>query len=156
MAVTEDGPRCRCGTRGCLEAYVGSYALVRDARALLRGKRGRYLSRWLDSGRRLTPALIMEAARRGDSVGKAVVGRAGEHLGTAIASLINVLNPEAVVIGGGVAAAFDLLLPPIEQTVARRAFPEAAARARIVASRLGNDATAVGAALFARDSLNTP
>jgi glucokinase len=76
----------------------------------------------------------------------------GECLGVAIASLVNVFNPEAVVIGGGVSGSFDLIAPHIERVVARRAFDESAALARIEASSLGNDATAVGAAMFAWDS----
>lgn len=154
--INEDGPRCRCGARGCLEAYAGTYAMVRDVRAALAQRRSRYLTRWVADGEPLTPRLIMDAARRGDAVAKRVVRSAGEHLGTGIASMINVFNPEAVVIGGGVAASLDLLLPHIERVVARRAFEQSAAMARIVASRLGNDATAVGAALFARDNLKSP
>jgi glucokinase len=151
MSLDPDGPRCRCGSRGCLEAYVGTYALVRRVRELLAEGRSRYLSRWRDEGRRLTPRLITDAARRGDRVGKRVVREMGEHLGVAIASLINLVNPEVVVVGGGVSASFDLVVPHVERVVARRAFAAAAAMARIEASTLGNDATAIGAAMLARD-----
>ena len=82
---------------------------------------------------------------------KAVFRIAGEALGTTIASLINVFNPDAVVIGGGVSASFDLFSPHVLRTVRRRAFTEPAAMVRIERSSLGNDATVVGAAMFARD-----
>jgi glucokinase len=152
IAVTTDGPRCHCGSRGCLEAYVGTYGLLRRARELTAGRRSRYLSRWVDEGQRLTPRLIMDAARRGDGAGRRVAREMGEHLGVAIASLINIFNPEAVVIGGGVSGSFDLISPHIERVVARRAFTEAARMASIESSTLGNDATAIGAAMYARDS----
>lgn len=154
-AVSADGPRCRCGTRGCLEAYAGGYAVVRRARELLGARRSRYLTRWLEEGRRLTPHLVFEAARRRDAVGTRVAREVGEALGVAIGSLVNVFNPEVVVLGGGVSGSFDLLAPHIERVVARRAFGESVTAVRIERSRLGNDATAVGAAMFARDSLSS-
>ena len=151
MTVDPNGPRCRCGNRGCLEAYAGSYALARSARSRLRERRSRYLSRWVDQGRRLSPLVLAEAARKGDTVARAVFRDAGEALGTAVASLINVFNPDAVVIGGGVSASFDLFSPHVHRIVKRRAFAVPAAMVRIERSCLGNDATAVGAAMFARD-----
>ncbi len=151
MTVDPNGPRCRCGNRGCLEAFAGSYGLQRATKALLSEKRSRYLGPWLAAGRRFTPLLLAEAAGRGDSVAKAVFRIAGEALGTAIASLVNVFNPDAVVIGGGVSASFDLFSPHVLRTVRRRAFAEPAAMVRIERSSLGNDATVVGAAMFARD-----
>jgi glucokinase len=151
--VCADGPRCRCGSRGCLEAYVGTYGLVRSAREALRGGKGRTLRRWVhEEGKRLTPLLIFEAARRRDAVASAVVRAAGEQLGVGIASFVNMFNPEVVVLGGGVAGSFDLLRPHIERVVRRRAFPESARMVKIVPSLLGNDATAVGAAMLARDA----
>lgn len=154
IAVDGAGPRCHCGVRGCLEAYVGSYGLIREARALLAARDSRHLTRWVrDERRKLTPQLIADAARRGDSIGRSVIKTAGVALGVGIASLVNIFNPEAVVIGGGVSASFDLMLPHVERTVKARAFAHASKRATIENSRLGNDATAVGAAMSARDGL---
>jgi glucokinase len=150
--VDPAGPRCRCGNRGCLEAIAGSYGMIRRTRALARERRGRYLSKWIERERRpLTPALIAEAARKGDGVAKKVLREVGEALGTAVASLVNLLNPEAVIIGGGVAKSFDLLTSHVHRVVERRAFPEPASQVRIEASLLGNDASVIGAAMFARD-----
>jgi glucokinase len=151
--VSLDGPRCRCGNRGCLEAYVGSYGLVRFARDSIREKNAGLLAAWVGREKRvLTPLLIFEAARRRDPLARAVVKYAGEHLGVAVASLVNTFNPEAVVVGGGVAESFDLLSPHVERMVRRRAFAESARMVKIVPSALGNDATAVGVAMLARDS----
>jgi glucokinase len=154
VAVDPDGPRCRCGSRGCLEAYAGSYALARRVRELLGERRSRYLTRWVqDERRQPTPRLVMEAARRGDSVASRAIREMGERLGVAVATLVNLFNPEVVVIGGGVSASFDLISPHVERVVAARAFSESAAMARIERSALGNDATAVGAAMIARDAV---
>jgi len=154
MAVSDGGPLCHCGNRGCLEAYVGSYGLVRSARVLLKAKNTGILSRWIGRDRRrLTPQLIFEAAKRRDPAARAVVKDAGNRLGAGIATLVNIFNPGAVVIGGGVAGSFDQLRPHVERAVSRRAFTESGKMVRIEASELGNDATAVGAALMAADGL---
>lgn len=154
-AISVDGPKCRCGSRGCLEAYVGTYGIVRSAREALRERKSRVLKGWIEKdGRRLTPQLVFEAARRRDAVASAVVRDVGKHLGVGIASLVNIFNPEVVVLGGGVSGSFDVLKPYIERTVHRRAFAESARISRIAPSVLGNDATAVGAAMLAMKSLD--
>ena len=128
--------------------------MVRTARELLKQQRSRYLSRWVETrSGRLSPRLIAEAAARGDRIGRAVMKVAGEALGTAIGSFLNVFNPSVVVIGGGVGGAFDLLQPHVTTVVSRQAFAEVAAQARIVPSSLGNDACVIGAAMFARQQV---
>ncbi|MCI0450790.1 MAG: ROK family protein, partial [Candidatus Latescibacteria bacterium] len=94
MTVDPNGPACRCGSRGCLEAYAGAYGIVRAAReaAQSRGRTRGPLARRL-SGRDVCARDVLDAARRGDPVGRAAARVVGEHLGLAIASLLNVLNP---------------------------------------------------------------
>jgi glucokinase len=151
MTVDPDGPRCRCGARGCLEAYAGSYGVVRLARAALR-RRGRR-----PTGR-LTPRAVMEAARSGDAAARDAVRAVGEALGIAIASMIDVVNPSIVTVGGGIAGAFDLLEPHVRRMVRRHAFRESAYGVTIERFRLGNDAALVGAAMLSRrrDTRRTP
>jgi len=144
MIVDPNGPRCRCGARGCLEAYAGAYGIARTARHALR-RRGK---RRLAMGGRLDARAVFEAARRGDPAARETVRLTGERLGTAIASLLNLLNPSMVVIGGGIAASFDALSPHVRRTVERGAFTATARAARIEPSRLGNDAAVVGAAML--------
>jgi glucokinase len=151
--ICETGPRCRCGSRGCLEAYLGAYALVRETRAKLRRGKSRYLSRWVGEGRRLTPKLIADAAALGDRAARDVFEEAGAHLGTALANLINIFNPDLIAIGGGVAQGYHLMRPRLEEEVRRRAFPESRRAAKIVRARLGTEAAAIGAALLSRDSV---
>lgn len=156
ITVDPRGPKCRCGNRGCVEAVAGTYGMLRRARALMREGNSRYLSRWVSQERRrLTPMLLSEAARSGDRIARLVLNEAAEALGIAVASLVNVFNPAAVVVGGGVGASFDLLKPQVERTVRRRAFEAPAKLVRYEVSRLGNDATAVGAAMFARDRVKS-
>jgi len=154
--ICEMGPRCHCGNRGCLEAYLGAYGLVRETRAKLRQRKSRYLSRWVDDGRRLTPKLIADAAARGDRTAREVFEEAGAHLGTAVANLINIFNPDVIAIGGGVARGFHLMGPRMTEEVRKRAFPESSRVARITRARLGTEAAAIGAALLARDAVTRP
>jgi glucokinase len=142
MIVDPNGPRCRCGARGCLEAFAGSYGIVRTARSLLRGR-----SRAAAHGR-LDAWSVFEAARLGDPAARETVRLTGEHLGMAIASLLNLLNPSMVVIGGGIAASFDAFSPHVLRAVRCGAFADSVRAARIEPSRLGNDATVVGAAML--------
>lgn len=147
MTVDPDGPPCKCGSNGCLEAYAGSYGIVRAAReaAVARGwKRAHRLS-----GRAVTARDVLDAARRGDAVGRAAAREAGEHLGIAVASILNLLNPSAVVIGGGVAGGFDVLAPHVRRAIARYALADTVRAARIEQSHLGNDAAVIGAAMLA-------
>ncbi len=153
MTLCEAGPRCHCGNRGCLEAYVGAYALIREARRRLSERRSRYLSRWVDGGRVLTPKLIAEAASLGDRAARDVFEEAGAHLGTAIASVINIFNPDVIALAGGVSKGFHLMKPRVEDEIRKRAFPESRRVARITRARLGTRAAAIGAALLARDSV---
>ncbi len=139
------GPRCHCGSRGCLEAYAGAYGVVRLARAALRRRR----RRWSGPGR-LTARAVMEAARGGDAAAREAAREVGESLGIAIASVVNALNPSVVTVGGGIAGAFDVLEPHIRREVRRRAFRESAAGVTIERFRLGNDAALVGAAMLSR------
>ncbi len=152
MTVEPDGPRCRCGSRGCLEAYAGTYGIVRSAREAARSRRSRRspLSRRLARSRSVGAREILDAARRGDPVGREAARSAGEHLGIALASVLNLLNPSALVIGGGVAGGFDVLEPHVRRMIARYAFADPARVARLEHSRLGNDAAVVGAAMLAR------
>jgi glucokinase len=156
MTIHERGPRCKCGNRGCLEAFVGTDALVHMAKRLMKRMGGGILggSRVAESGP-LTPETIARAARKGDPVGREVFDNAARHLGTAMASLVNVLNPDMIAVSGGVASGFDLMKKRIYEVVGERAFRESTGIVKIVTGQLGLDAAAVGAALMARDALHT-
>jgi predicted NBD/HSP70 family sugar kinase len=151
LAIDLHGPRCRCGLRGCLAALIGAGALVDRMAAALSGGRTSELTP--QSG---VDALVV-AARRGDALAREIVGEAGAYLGIAVASLLNLLNPAIVVLGGELTSAGDLLLDPIRATVRDRSLFRSVAEARIVTSELGDDAIGVGAAtLVLQAALKSP
>jgi glucokinase len=151
MSVNLEGPRCKCGNRGCLEAYIGKNALVRSARTKLKTKRGSVLGKLSDREKRvLTPKMIFHAAQRGDRVAKEVLSDAANHLGSAVASLINIFNPQVITFGGGISGAFELMKPRLEKVVQSRAFKESASMVKLCRTELGNDSSTVGAALLAK------
>lgn len=148
----EDGIECACGNVGCLETVCSAPNIARRARERLYRDRTSSLSRLsIPRDRELTSEDVARAAVGGDEMAQVIMDRTGMFLGIALAGVINLLNIEAVVIGGDVMAAGDLLLKPIIEHTRRRAFPPSFAACRIVASGLGKYAGVVGAALLARD-----
>jgi predicted NBD/HSP70 family sugar kinase len=131
VLVDPDGIVCRCGNRGCLETVAGTGALV----DLLRRSHGEDL----------TVHDMLEAAARGDLGCRRVIQDAGRALGQVVATLLNVLNPELLIIGGELSAAGDLLLDAVRDSVARAALPETSRGAQLVAGVLGDRAQVLGA-----------
>ena len=154
MRVVPDGLLCGCGAKGCFEQYGSGSALMRHARELITENPSaakNLLSRDDGTIEGLTGASITEAARAGDPVALAAFERTGDWLGAGIASLSVVLDPECVIMGGGVIDAGEILLKPIREGVARympfagkHPYPE------IIAATLGNEAGLVGVADLAR------
>lgn len=155
MVIDTDGPPCfgTCPNRGCLEAMASGSALGRDALAVARSDPGSALGIALADGQEITGALTTELAHDGDPAAAALVARVGGLLGVGIASLVNIFNPEVVVVGGGVIAAGDLLLDPARAVVARRALVPSRDAVRIVAARFGAESGMLGAAALAFDGL---
>ena len=147
MTVVENGRMCGCGAPGCLEAYASATAIAGRARELLQSGRESALTEMADGDLdRIDAAMIAEAANQGDETAREVMHRAATLLGTAVSSLTNLLNPELVVIGGGVIRAGDLIFEPVRAEVARRAYKWSASILRIVPAQLGDDAGIIGAA----------
>jgi glucokinase len=156
MTIRETGPSCKCGNRGCLEAYLGADALVQSARKRLASKKKSVLKTWARERQQpLSPALIAEAAETGDQAARLVFEEAGAHLGTAVASLINILNPDVIAIAGGVSAAFHLMEKSMWDAIGARAFAESAELVTITRAELGADAAVIGMAMMARESADT-
>lgn len=148
--VEPDGLPCPCGNRGCLEQYASASALVAAAaRALAEGKGGALAALPLAA---ITAEQIAAAARQGDPLALALFERAGRYLGIAGATIVNLLNLEAIVLAGGMAASFDLLEGPMRREITDRAFAVPARRVTIVQGELGDDAGIVGAAALAREA----
>jgi predicted NBD/HSP70 family sugar kinase len=148
VTIDENGPVCSCGNRGCLEAVAGADAIVADARAALSLRRS-------GAGRAAAPgalsatahpdiADVVQAALQGDAASRAAIERAGEHIGVALASLVNLTNPSLILVDGGVARAGELLLDPIRRAVAARSLAIASHHARILVGALHDNAIAYG------------
>lgn len=150
--VEPDGILCSCGNRGCLEQYASASALVRGAlHAMEQGEH------WALAGRTpasITAEMIASAGRQGDSFALSLFETAGRYLGIAGATIVNLLNVEAIILAGGVAASFDLLAEPMRREIRNRAFEVPAARVRIVRGELGDDAGILGAAALAGETRN--
>jgi glucokinase len=145
MVLDPEGLPCGCGSRGCLETIVSATGIVSLARRGIAAGATTCLSD--DSG--LTARTIQEAAAGGDAFAASVYARVGRSLGMACASLINLLNPEIIVIGGGVAAAGDYLIGPATEETRIRTYRQTFEACRIVPAQLGSHAGVVGAGLFA-------
>jgi len=152
LSIDPHGEPCGCGLRGCLVTMVGATALVRRARALLEAHPESALA-----GREFGITVMEDAALAGDALALQVVREAAEHLGVAVAGLLNLLNPELVIIGGGLARLGELLLAPLRDTVRTRTLATSVEASRIVTSQLGARAIAVGAAtLLLQRALSDP
>lgn len=139
--------KCKCGNVGCLEVYASGTAIVRMAREGLT----QHPTSSLNSvpSTELTSERIATAAIEGDPLALGVFQKAGAYLGIAMANVVDMLNPEMIVVGGGVSAAWDLFAHHSRAEVMRRAFPVPAARCQIVRAECGDDAGLLGAAWLA-------
>jgi glucokinase len=148
ITIDMDGPLCGCGRYGHLEALASGKAIARMAMEALRaGERSTLAT--MGTPEQISAKDVARAAENGDALARDIYRRAGEAMGIAIASVVNLLNPEMVIIGGGVARAGDLVFDPIRRTVKTQAFARPAAAVRIVPSALGDDAGVIGAAAVA-------
>jgi glucokinase len=151
ITIDPDGPVCSCGNRGCLESFAGSGRIVRRARTLIaeEGKQEEWLGKGLESLDDLTAKDLGDAAKAGNEIAERVFAESGEYIGIALAGVVNLLNPEIVVIGGGVSNAGEPLFQAVRATVTRRAMAPSSKCVEIVPSRFGDDAGVIGAAMRA-------
>ncbi len=150
MTIDTNGLRCKCGNIGCLETLASGSAIAREAiEHISRGERSSLTEIVAGKIENITAKEAAMAAQRGDSLAQDVIGRAATYLGVGLVNLVNIFNPEMIIIGGGVANMGDLLLNPARQVVKERAFPVSAAAVRIVTTQFGDNAGLLGAAFFA-------
>ncbi|MEU3345446.1 ROK family protein [Streptomyces sp. NPDC006700] len=151
-----DGPRCACGNIGCLEAYFGGSALVRDATALAQSGRSTELAGRLEAAGRLTPEDVSAAAGAGDAASLELIRMGGRRTGQVIAGLVSFFNPGLVVIGGGLTGLGHNLLASIRTQVYRQSLPLATGNLPIVLGELGHAAGVVGATRLISDHIFSP
>jgi glucokinase len=154
VVIQADGPPCQgnCPNHGCVEALASGTALGREGRAAAESAPGSALGRALAAGKEVDGRLVTEAALAGDETAIGVFELIGGRLGVACASFANVFQPNAIVVGGGVIAAGDLLLEPARREIRERAL-KPMDETPILEATLGNDAGMIGAAALARTEL---
>ena len=144
--IDSTGRYCRCGNYGCLEAYASGPAIALRAREALERDEASMLRTMVNGDlTQVTAATVYEGANRGDPLALEIVRDTARFLGTGVANLLNMLNPDVVVIAGGVTKAGDRLFEPLRAEVKRRAFRPAVAACRIVPGELEGSAGMVGA-----------
>ncbi len=153
MVVDIDGPPCQgnCPNWGCLEAVASGSALVREAALRVARQPDTLLGVAMEDGQALTGPLITELAFAGDPVAVAALEVIGVRLGVGISNLVNIFNPEVVVIGGGVVAAGEMFLAPARVSMRARALQPGRDLVRVEAAAFGPEAGMIGAALLAAD-----
>ena len=145
-SIDSTGRRCKCGNYGCLEAYASGPATADRAREALAGGEDSLLVSMVDGNLdKLTAVDVYDAAKRGDDVAQEIVRETARFIGTGLANLLNIFNPDVVVLAGGVAQAGDELFAPVRAEVRRRAFKPAVDACRIVPGTLHGAAGVVGA-----------
>lgn len=145
ICVEPLGVQCGCGSVGCVEQYSSASAITRMAGEM----KEQYPCSLIENTEELTPLDVYNAGKAGDKLAIEVFRKMGTYLGIALADLINVLNPEVIVIGGGAAAGWELFIDHLHIEIKKRAFHQPAERARIIRARLGDDAGILGAARLA-------
>jgi glucokinase-like ROK family protein len=143
LTIDEKGPICTCGNRGCLEALSGGGAIALQAKNAVKEKKNTQLREI--STKNISAKDVAFAAQRGDFLAQQIMEEAGEHLGVALAGLINIFNPDMIIVGGGVAQMGDILLEPIRKTVKERSLLSATTNVRITTALLGRRSSSMGA-----------
>jgi glucokinase len=149
------GPGCpgACPGIGCFEALVSGNAIGREGVRVAEAEPDSALGRRLASDKSIDGALVTEMAHDGDPRARAVLATIGERLGFGLVGLVNIFNPEVIVIGGGAARGGDLLLGPARSVIAAHALPPVREQVRVVPAHYGDEAGMIGAALMALESL---
>jgi glucokinase len=154
ITIDTDGVECVCGNTGCLETTASGPNIVRRARERLNRDSTSSLS-MLAMQENFTAADLAVAATNGDDFATMMLERTGRSIAIAVASIINLLSIEKIIVGGTIMEAGDLILKPIIEEAGKRSFQQCFGTTRIVSAELGADGVAIGAALLARDASTT-
>ena len=154
MTIDVNGPRCSCGSVGCWETLASGTALAREAVREIKGGAATAITGLVGGDlSRVDAKVVFEAAQGGDRLAGELISRLGYYLGVGLANLVNIFNPELILVGGGVAKMGDLLLEPAKKVVRERAFATSAGAVKIKPALLGDDSSILGAAAFVLDKL---
>jgi glucokinase-like ROK family protein len=156
IQVVDGDVVCRCGNVGCLEALAGGAALGRDGEAAARSGRSPFLARLLEDKGSVEASDVGRAASHGDPASVELIAEAGRQVGGMLASIVNLLNPSLIVVGGGVAASGDVLLAAIREALYRRSLPLATRQLVVQRSILDGQGGVIGTAAMLGDELFSP
>jgi glucokinase len=153
ITVMTDGPECPCGKRGCLESLTAGWALARDGReAYASSASGSSLNRLVGMDPQAIDAkLVIEACRQGDPLATAIIERSFKFLGIGVSNAIMLLDPQLVVLGGGISRAWDILYPMLKTSLDEYLSPVFRTRVTLVKSHLNGTETLLGAALLTQE-----
>ncbi len=146
IPINFKGLKCICGNTGCLERYIGNKVIVHTAKRYIK-KEKTILRKWIDEGNALTPELLARGARLNDKVSLKIWEEVAECLAAALSGVVNFLNPEKIIIGGGVAQAGKVLFEPLRKKVREKAMTIPGKKVKIVKAILGENAGIIGAAM---------
>jgi len=146
IPICYTGPRCNCGNIGCIERYVGAKYIVKMAKKELKGRES--LIREIVGGNlaQITPKTISKAYNKGDKLAEEIWVEVGTYLGTLFSGLVNLLNPQVIVIGGGIVQVGEILFSTIKKTINERSFSPLAKDVKVVPAKLGKDAGIISCA----------
>jgi glucokinase len=146
MTIEIDGRRCNCGNHGCLEAYTSATAISsRTREGIEKGRQSSIEEAVGGDLEKITSENVYRQAIGGDPFCQEIMSETAKYLSIGVANILNILNPELVVIGGGVTGAGDLLFVPLIEGIKERAFPIAMKGVKVIPAGLGNDAGMIGA-----------
>ena len=149
ISIKFDGPQCKCGNFGCLESFVASRVILENVKSMLSKGMTAIFKDVLDGNpENISIKKLFNAYKREDEIAVQVLDETAGYVGIALAGLVNLLNPEIVVIGGGIAEGGGRFLEKVQQEVKKRAFSSAVENLIIVKATLGNDAGFIGAGLL--------
>lgn len=149
MSVEFNGPQCNCGSRGCVEAYIGHKYMSADATAALEAAPDSLLHAKIAAGNEMSPRLLNECAEQGDSFAQRFLADRGTILGAAFASVLNLCDLHLVIAGGGMAKAEKYLLEPARVSMKSRVLKTISRDVELRPARFGNEAGMIGTALLA-------
>lgn len=154
MNMYREGRPCRCGSSGCLGRYVSAIGMVKTLTDKLEEGRSSIILQWVGDDRTaITAHMISEAYDLGDSLAIEVMHETGKLLGFGLSNVINLLNPEVIIVGGGMSAAGDRLLNSVRDTVGNHALKLSSHACKIVQAKLGGQAGMIGAAAYANSKM---
>ena len=149
MVIIKDGVPCTCGRKGCFEVYASATALIRETAEMIEKYPDSIIHEMIDRNpENINGKTAFDAAEKGDAAGGEIIKQYVEYLGTGVSNLINIFQPEAIVIGGGISKQGENLLVPLREYVKKNCYTHGVPESKIMTAKLGNDAGIIGAAML--------